>query len=347
MLKDTIGAPLLVGALLLWSGCGGGHTSTIRLNGAGSTFAYPLYSKWAAEFGKVHPDVEIDYQSIGSGGGINLITDDRADFGATDGPMTEAQLKTFQERRGYGVIHLPTALGADVPSYNVPGVSTNLRFTSRALAGIFLGRITRWNDPELTTVNPGVSLPNKNIVVVHRSDGSGTTYVWSDYLSKVSDEWRANVGHGNSVNWPVGTGASGNQGVAEMIKATPDAIGYVELTYAIREKLPYGDVQNSAGQFVKADFKSVTAAAAESATSMPDDFRVSITNAPGLDAYPIASFTWALVPTRISDPAKKSAIVAFLRWGLTDGQQYAEALSYARLPDAVIAKAKPSIETIQ
>jgi phosphate transport system substrate-binding protein len=343
----TINASLLVCAIVLSTECGGGQSSAIRLNGAGSTFAYPLYSKWAAEFGKVHPDVEIDYQSIGSGGGINLVTDERVDFGATDGPMTDAQLKTFRERRGYDVLHLPTALGADVPSYNVPGITMDLKFTSRALAGIFLGTIKRWNDPELTSANPGIALPNVDIVVVHRSDGSGTTYVWTDYLSKISDDWRTKVGHGNSVSWPVGTGISGNQGVAEMIKATPHAIGYVELTYAIREKLLYGDVQNSAGRFVRADFNSVTAAAAESAASMPDDFRVSITNAPGLGAYPIASFTWMLVPTRIADATKRSTIVAFLTWGLTDGQQYAEALSYARLPDAVIAKAKPTISIIQ
>ena len=318
-----------------------------RLNGAGSTFAYPLYSKWADAFGKVHPEVAVDYQSIGSGGGIGLVTDGRADFGATDGPMTDEQIKTFVEQRGCSVLHLPMALGADVPSYNLPGVTAELKFTPRALAGIFLGSIKKWNDPELTAANPEVTLPSADIVVIHRSDGSGTTYVWSDYLSKVSDEWRTKVGRSTSVNWPVGTGASGNQAVADLIAATPNSIGYVELTYAIRSKLSFGQVQNAAGQFVKAELWSVTAAAAEAARSMPDDFRVSITNAPGQNAYPVSSFTWILVPVKIADTTKKQALVAFLNWGLTDGQTFADSLSYSRLPEAVIKKTQSAISQIQ
>jgi phosphate transport system substrate-binding protein len=318
-----------------------------HLNGAGSTFAYPLYSKWADAFGKVHPEVAIDYQSIGSGGGIGLVSDGRVDFGGTDGPMTDEQMKTFFEQRGCSVLHLPMALGADVPTYNIPGVTAELKFTPRALARIFLGSIKKWNDPELAAANPAVTLPSADIVVIHRSDGSGTTYVWSDYLSKVSDEWRTQVGRSTSVTWPVGTGASGNQAVADLIATTPDAIGYVELTYAIRGKLSFGQVQNAAGQFVKAELWSVTAAAAESAQSMPDDFRVSITNAPGQNAYPISSFTWILVPAKIADTAKKQALVAFLNWGLTDGQTFADSLSYSRLPDAVIKKTQSAISHIQ
>ena len=340
-------ASLIATALVASTGGGSSGNAVTRINAAGSTFAYPLYTKWADAFGKSHPDVQIDYQSLGSAAGINMVADGRADFGGTDGPMTDKQMKEFLEQRGCAVLHVPMALGADVPTYNVPGVTVALKFTPQALAGIFLGSITRWNDPALTAANSGVSLPSAAIMVMHRSDGSGTTYVWADYLSKVSDEWQRRVGRSTSVNWPVGTGASGNQGVAEMIKVTPNAIGYVELTYAIRERLPYGDVQNAAGRFVKADFASVTAAASESAASMPADFRVSITNPPGESAYPIASFTWALVPSKIADPAKRQSLVAFLNWGLTDGQAFTEALSYARLPNAVVEKAKPLVAQIQ
>ena len=336
---------LSLSVLITMSGCG--QSGATRLNAAGSTFAYPLYSKWADAFGKLHPDVQVDYQPLGSGAGINLVTAGRIDFGGTDGPMTDKQMQEFVAERGCPVIHVPVALGADVPTYNVPGVTATLNFTPKALAGIFLGTITKWNDRELTSANPAVALPNASIVVVYRSDGSGTTYVWADYLSKVSEEWRNKVGRGTSVNWPVGSGVPGNQGVADTIKVTPNAIGYLELTYAIREKLTYGDVQNLAGQFVKAGLDSVTAAAAESVASMPADFRVSITNLPGEHAYPISSFTWVLVPARVADAAKRQSIVAFLNWGLTEGQMYVEALSYARLPDSVIEKAKPLVAQIQ
>jgi phosphate transport system substrate-binding protein len=346
MSKTWIVATGLVGVVIAFAACGSSDNSVVRINGAGSTFAYPLYVKWSDGFAKLHPDVQIDYESIGSGAGIGLVTDGRVDFGGTDGPMTEEQLRTFSERRGCTPLHVPTALGAGVPAYNLPGVTAVLRFTPSALAGIFLGKITKWNDPELAAANSGVSLPDSAIAVVHRSDGSGTTYLWTDYLSKVSEEWKNKVGRSTSVNWPVGTSASGNQGVADLIKVTPNALGYLELTYAIRETLPYGVVQNSAGQFVKADFQSVTAAAAESAASMPADLRVSITNASGEHAYPIASFTWAIVPAVIADAAKRQALVAFLNWGLTDGQVYAESLSYARLPDGVIERAKELVAQI-
>jgi phosphate transport system substrate-binding protein len=349
MSKRALGVSLVACALMSWAGCGGqsATSDSTRLTGAGSTFAYPLYSKWADAFGMVRPDVAIDYQSIGSGGGIGLVTDGRVDFGATDGPMTDQQIQTFLEQRGCAVLHLPMALGADVPSYNLPGVTTDLKFTPTALADIFLGKIKKWNDPALTAVNPDVPLPNAEIVVIHRADSSGTTYVWTDYLSKVSDEWHTKVGRGTSVTWPVGTEASGNQAVADLIASTPHSIGYVELTYAIRGKLTFGQVQNAAGRFVKAELWTVTAAAAEAATSMPDDFRVSITNAPGQNAYPVSSFTWMLVPTKMADKAKRQALVAFLTWGLTDGQTFVDGLSYSRLPEAVVKKAQAALSRVQ
>lgn len=342
-------------AALLWfafvavslSACGGPDVETAaRLSGAGSTFAYPLYSKWADSFGKARPSIQIDYQSIGSGGGIGLVTDGRVDFGATDGPMTDEQIKTFVQQRGCDILHLPMALGAEVPAYNLPGVSAELKFTPRVLAGIFLGNIKKWNDAELKSINPGVALPDAAIAVIHRSDSSGTTYVWADYLSKVSDEWRTRVGTSTSLNWPVGTGASGNQGVSDLISTTPNAIGYLELTYAIRGKLSFGQVQNSTGQFVKAELWNVTAAAADAAAAMPDDFRVSITNAPGQSAYPISSFTWMLIPTKIPDVAKRQALLAFLNWGLTDGQTFVDSLSYSRLPDAIVKKTQSALSRI-
>jgi phosphate transport system substrate-binding protein len=319
----------------------------IRLSGAGSTFAYPLYSRWADAFGKLHPEVEVDYEPIGSGGGIGLVTDGKMDFGATDGPMSDTQIKTFEQQRECQVLHLPMALGADVPTYNLPGVTGELRFTPRALAGVFLGTIDKWNHPEIARANPEVALPDERIIVVHRSDSSGTTYVWADYLSKVDAGWRTRVGRGTSVNWPVGIGVSGNQAVTEFVAATPHSIGYVELTYAIRAKLRYGQVQNRAGQFVKAELWTVTAAASESVRAMPDDFRMSITDPPGENAYPISTFTWILVPSKIGDAAKRQAVVSFLNWGLTDGQAFADGLSYSRLPDAVVKRTQEAISRIQ
>src|SRR5882724_10270956 len=258
-----------------------GAAAQVSLNGAGATFPYPMYSKWFDEYHKLHPNVQINYQSIGSGGGISQLTAKTVDFGASDGPMTDEQLKSA----GFAILHFPTVLGADVPTYNVPGVGTDLKFTPEALAGIFLGKITKWNDPAITSVNKGVNLPGNDIVVVHRSEGSGTTYIWTDYLSKVSEEWKTKVGKGASVNWPVGLGGKGNEGVTGQIKNAPNSIGYVELIYAVSNNIPYGSVKNSSGAFVKADLASVSAAAAAAAKTMPDDFRVSITNPPGKTAY--------------------------------------------------------------
>ncbi|MGC1834709.1 MAG: phosphate ABC transporter substrate-binding protein PstS, partial [Candidatus Acidiferrales bacterium] len=247
----------------------------------------------------------------------------------------------------FKILHFPTVLGADVPSYNIPGVTAELNFTQKALADIFLGKITKWNDPELTKANPGVNLPNADIVVVHRSDGSGTTYIWTDFLSKVSDEWKNKVGKGTSVNWPVGLGGKGNEGVSGLVKQTPDAIGYIELVYAAQNNISFGKVQNAAGKFVKADLAGVTAAAAGAAKDMPADFRVSITNAPGAAAYPISSFTWLLIPAHIEDAAKRDAIKGFLKWMLVDGQKYNEGLTYAQLPKAVVEKELKAISLVQ
>jgi phosphate transport system substrate-binding protein len=299
-------------------------TAEVALTGAGATFPYPMYSKWFNEYGKIHKDTQINYQSIGSGGGIKQVTEGTVDFGASDGPMNDDQLKEFQAKRGSAVLHFPTVLGADVPSYNLPGVTAELKFTPEALAGIFLGKITKWNDPELVKANPGVKFPDQDLVVVHRSDGSGTT-----------------------VNWPVGLGGTGNEGVSGQIKLTAYSVGYVELVYAIQNHLSYGQVKNSSGTFVKADLASVTAAAAGAAKDMPDDFRVSITNAPGKTAYPVSSFTWLLIPQKIADPAKKKTMTDFLKWMLTDGQNMTEALAYSRLPKEVQAKELKAISKIQ
>ena len=312
------------------------------LNGAGATFPYPMYSKWFSEYHKLHPDIQINYQSIGSGGGIRQVLNGTVDFGASDGPMTDEMLKEAK----FKILHLPTVLGADVPAYNVPGVSGELKFTPEALAGIFLGKITKWNDKALTIVNPGVNLPDRDIIVVHRSDGSGTTYIWTDYLSKISSEWESQVGKGTSVKWPVGLGGKGNEGVAGSIRQLQGAMGYVELIYAVQNNIAYGSVRNAAGNFVKASLESVTAAAA-SAPKMPADFRVSITNAPGKDAYPISSFTWLLIPQQSKDPAKGKILADFLNWMVTDGQKMTAALSYAPLPEGVVQKEKEAIKQVR
>jgi len=317
-------------------------SAQMLINGAGATFPYPIYSKWFDEYHKLHPDIEINYQSIGSGGGIRQLLAGTVDFGASDGPMTDEQLGQAKEK----IYHFPTVLGADVPTYNIPGVDQELKFAPEALAGIFLGKITKWNDPELTRANAGVSLPGNDIVVVHRSDGSGTTYIWTDYLSKVSDEWKTRVGRNTSVNWPVGLGGKGNEGVSGLVKQTPYSVGYVELIYAIQNHMPYGRVRNSSGNFVKADLASVTAAAAGASKEIPDDFRVSITNAPGKAAYPISSFTWLLIPGKIDDARKRQTITEFLHWMITDGQKLCEALAYAPLPKAVVAKETKAISRI-
>jgi len=317
---------------------------TINLNAAGATFPYPIYSKWFDVYHTAHPNIQINYQSIGSGGGIRQLQAGTVDFGASDGPMSDDQLAQSK----FKILHFPTVLGAVVPTYNIAGVSGDLNFTQKALAGIYLGTITKWNDPEIAKANSGVNLPNTDIVVVHRSDGSGTSYIWTDFLAKVSDDWKNKVGKAaTSVNWPVGLGGKGNEGVTGLVKQTPNSIGYIELIYAIQNKIPYGNVQNAAGKFVKADLASVTAAAAADAKSIPDDFRVSITNAPGPKVYPIASFTWLLIPAQIQDAAKRDAIKDFLKWMLIEGQKYNEALSYAQLPKDVIVRETKAISLIQ
>jgi phosphate transport system substrate-binding protein len=316
--------------------------SSLLINGAGATFPYPIYSKWFDQYHKLHPELQFNYQSIGSGGGIRQVLAGTVDFGASDGPMKDEQLAKAKTK----ILHFPTVLGAVVPTYNIPGVNQELNFTPDALAGIYLGKITKWNDPAIAGPNSGIKLPDADIVVVHRSDGSGTTYIWVDFLSKISEEWKTKVGKDTSVNWPVGLGGKGNEGVAGLVKQQEGAIGYVELIYAIQNNMPYGRVKNATGSFVKADLVSVTAAAAGAAKSMPDDFRVSITNAPGKAAYPVSSFTWLLVPEKIDDPAKKKAIVDFLHWMLKDGQTMVESLNYAKLPKEVVAKESKAISQV-
>src|ERR1700681_4144074 len=338
-------APLFLAVLALVAI--GVAKAALSINGAGATFPNPIYSKWFDDYHKKNPDIEINYQSIGAGGGIKQVTEGTVDFGATDGPMNDEQLKAFQDKHSFPILHFPTVLGADVPTYNISGVSGELNFTPEALAGIFLGKVTKWNDPLIAGANKGVNLPSSDIVVVHRSDGSATSYIWTDYLSKVSEEWKSKVGKGTSVNWPVGLGGKGNEGVAGLVKQTPDAFGYVELIYAVQNKIPYGRVKNSSGDFIKADLASVTAAAAGAAKNIPDDFRVSITDAPGKGAYPISSFTWLLIPSKFSDAAKRDAIKGFLKWMLTDGQNETEALSYAKLPKEVVAKEAKALGNIQ
>jgi phosphate transport system substrate-binding protein len=339
MKKTLLVVWLLLGAAAIVAA----QSGTVLLNAAGATFPYPIYSKWFDVYHTANPNTQINYQSIGSGGGIRQLQAGTVDFGASDGPMSDEQLAQSK----FKILHFPTVLGADVPSYNIAGVSGELNFTQKALAGIFLGTITKWNDSELTKANPGVNLPSADIVVVHRSDGSGTTYIWTDFLSKVSDEWKNKVGKGTSVNWPVGLGGKGNEGVSGLVKQTPNAIGYIELVYAAQNGIAFGKVQNAAGKFIKADLAGVTAAAAGAAKNMPDDFRVSITNAPGATSYPVASFTWLLIPAHIEDAAKRDAIKGFLKWMLTEGQKYNEGLTYAQLPKAVVEKELKAISLVQ
>ncbi len=308
------------------------------LNGAGATFPYPIYSKWFNEYHNIHSDIQINYQSIGSGGGIRQVQAGTVDFGATDGPMTDDQIRDSKVK----VLHVPTVLGAVVPAYNIPGVNAELKFTGDVLADIFLGKITTWNDPRITKINPGVNFPGQNITVVHRSDGSGTTYIWTDYLSKVSKDWEGTTGKGTSVKWPVGLGGKGNEGVSGSLRQLPGSIGYIELIYALQNKIPYGIVQNSSKNFVKASLQSVTAAAV--GVKMPPDFRVSITNSAGKDAYPISSFTWLLIPTNPKDANKGKILKDFLSWMLDQGQSMTEALSYAPLPKDVVEKEKAAIK---
>jgi phosphate transport system substrate-binding protein len=315
----------------------------VSINGGGATFPFPIYSKWFSEYNKLHPDVEINYQPQGSGFGIQQIQKQTVFFGATDGPMTPDQLLGAAGK----VLHFPTVLGADVPVYNIPGITAELKFTGPVLANIFLGKITKWNDAEIAKVNPGVTLPNMDITVAHRSDGSGTTYIWVDYLAKVSPDWKTKVGVATAVNWPVGLGGKGNDGVTSLVKQTPGAVGYVELIYALQNKMTYGSVQNMNGEFIAASVDSVTAAAAEASAKMPADFRVSITNAPGKGVYPISSFTWILLYENPKDKATAKTMVDFMNWMLMDGQKFASPLGYAPLPAQVVALEKEALKKIK
>jgi phosphate transport system substrate-binding protein len=305
---------------------------TLQINGGGATFPTPIYTKWFDEYNKLHPNVRINYQSVGSGAGIRQLVNQTVFFGATDGPMTDEQLKSAPGP----ILHLPTVLGAVVPIYKIQGVDADLKFSGSVLADIYLGKIKKWNDPAIARLNAGVKLPNTEITVVHRSDGSGTTYIWVDYLAKVSPEWKMKVGVGTSPNWPVGVGGKGNEGVSGLVTQSPGSIGYVELIYAVQNKISYGQVQNVKGEFVRASVESVTAAAAAAAANMPADFRVSITNDDGPGVYPISSFTWLLMYENPTDKGQAQAMVDFMKWAMTDGQKYCAELGYAPLPASVV-----------
>ena len=313
------------------------------INGAGATFPYPIYSKWFAEYNKLKSNVQINYQSIGSGGGIRQLTNQTVFFGATDGPMTPEQMQAAPGK----ILHLPTVLGAVVPIYNLPGTQGELKFNGPVLADIFLGKITKWNDPAIAKLNSGMKLPATDITVVHRSDGSGTSYIWVDFLAKLSPEWLKKVGVNTSVNWPVGLGGKGNEGVSGLVQQTPGSIGYVELIYALQNKIAYGSVQNAEGEFVRATIQAVTAAAGAAVKNMPKDFRVSITNAPGKGVYPISSFTWILLYENPKDKAQSKAMVDFMKWALTDGQKFAGELGYAPLPAEVVKLEMDALGTIK
>jgi phosphate transport system substrate-binding protein len=319
-------------ACIVALGAGVTGQQAVHINGAGATFPFPIYSKWFSEYNKLHPNVEINYQSIGSGGGIRQITNQTVFFGATDGPMTPDQLLAAPSK----LLHFPMVLGADVPVYNIPGVNAELKFTGQVLADIYLGKITKWNDPAITKLNAGVNLPVADITVVHRSDASGTSYIWCDYLAKMSEEWKKKVGVATAVNWPAGVGGKGNEGVSGLVTQTPGSIGYVELIFALQNKINYGSVQNMAGEFTKATTASVSAAAAEAGAKMPADFRVSITNAEGKGVYPISSFTWLLLYENPKDKTQAKTMIEFVKWALGDGQKFCAELGYAPLPANVV-----------
>ncbi len=327
-------------AIALLTGVSATASAQMMINGAGATFPYPIYSKWFDEYAKVDPSVRFNYQSIGSGGGQKQILAQTVDFGASDGPMSDDNLAKAPGK----LLHIPTVAGADVVAYNLSG-NPALKFDADTIAGIFLGQIKKWNDPKIKALNPGVTLPDQEIVVVHRSDGSGTTYIWTDYLSKVSSEWKSKVGTNTSVNWPTGIGGKGNEGVAGQIKQTPGALGYVELIYAEQNKMPYADVKNAAGEFVKPSIESTTAALATA--DIPDDFRFSITNAPGKDAYPICGATWLLVYEQQKDATKGKKLVEFLKWAAKDGEKMAKDLDYAPLPENLQQRVLKRIDEIK
>jgi phosphate transport system substrate-binding protein len=340
-------APLLAG-LVACSGSSQPASGTdtgdaVQINGAGATFPAPLYTKWIAEYGKIKPGLQINYQPLGSGAGIRQLVNRTVFFGASDQPMTDEQLKSAPGK----ILHVPTVLGAVVPMYFLPGITAELKFTGPLLADIFLGKVTKWNDPAIAKINGGVTLPDTAITVVHRSEGSGTSFIWTDYLSKVSPEFKEKVGADASVRWPTGVGGKGSEGLTGLVRQTPGSIGYVELVYAIQNKITYGAVQNQAGEFVRASIDSVSAAAASAAPQMPADFRVSITNPPGKDAYPIASFTWLLLYEDPGDPPKARALVEFVRWALKDGRQFARDLGYAPVPDNVLDMEMRALDSIK
>jgi phosphate transport system substrate-binding protein len=326
--------------LLLALGLSATASAQMTINGAGATFPYPIYSKWFDEYAKVDPSVRFNYQSIGSGGGQKQILAQTVDFGASDGPMSDDNLAKAPGK----LLHVPTVAGADVVAYNLPG-NPALKFDADAIAGVFLGQIKKWNDPKIAALNPSIKLPDQDIVVVHRSDGSGTTYIWTDYLSKISSEWKQKVGTNTSVNWPTGLGGKGNEGVAGQIKQTPGALGYVELIYAVQNKMPYADMKNASGEFVKASLESITAAMATA--QIPDDFRFSMTNAPGKEAYPIAGATWLLVYEQQKDATKGKKLVEFLKWAMNDGEKMARDLQYAPLPENVQERVLKRVDEIK
>src|SRR5580704_3132447 len=332
---------VLFTALMMFAGWRAGW-SDLLINGAGATFPYPIYSKWFDVYGKANPGVHINYQSIGSGGGIRMVTQKTVDFGASDAPMNNEQLKAAP-----GLLHFPTVMGAVVLAYNLPSVKSTLKLDGPAIADIFMGKITKWNDPALAKLNPGVTLPEDDITPCHRSDGSGTTYIFSDYLSKVSPDWAKTMGKSTSLKWSGGLGGKGNEGVTALLQQTPGAIGYIELVYALNNHIAFADIQNHDGKFVTASLEGVTSAASATASNMPADFRVSITDAPGADSYPISSFTWLLVYQQQTDKAKGEQIVKFLRWALHDGQQYPPELKYAALPSGVVTLEDQQVEQIQ
>jgi phosphate transport system substrate-binding protein len=349
---------LTASALAMIAGCSGGSAPPaterdggaapgggggIQINGAGATFPNPIYSKWFSEYNKLHPNVRINYQSLGSGAGIRQLTSRTVFFGASDQPMRDEQLQGAPGK----ILHFPTVLGAVVPIYNLPAVSGQLKFTGPLLADIVLGKVKKWNDPAIVKLNPGVALPATDLALVHRSDGSGTTFIFADYLGKVSPEFMKTVGVDASLKWPVGIGAKGNEGVSGMVQQTPGSVGYVELVYALQNKITVGSVQNSTGAFVVPTVASVTAAAAGAAAKMPADFRVSITNAPGADAYPIASFTWLLLYEDPPDKAQAVIMKEFIRWALTDGQKMAPELGYASLPQQVVDMELKTLEQLK
>ncbi len=334
---------LVAATAMLAMALGAAATAQLKLNGAGATFPYVIYSKWFDVYhGKT--GIEFNYQSIGSGGGIKQVIEGTVDFGATDGPMSEDQMKQAMEKRGTGVLHIPTVMGAVAVTYNLPGAGADLRLTPEVLAGIFLGEITMWNDAKIGAINPGKKLPGEGIIVAHRSDGSGTSFIFTDYLAKVSPAWDKKVGRGTSVKWPVGLGGKGNEGVAGIVKQSGGSIGYVELAYAVKNNLPYAALQNRAGEYVLPTFDAVSAAAAGAIKDMPEDLRVSITNADGKGAYPISGFTWLLVYKSMKDNAKAKAMSEFLRWAMTDGQSYAKDLYYAPLPAEVVKLCNAKID---